>query len=154
MTPTTEIRFAYSKGFTLIELMIVVAIIAIISSIAYPNYSQFVTRGRLTDGQKILASYALAQERFFQNNNRYNTALNGTTCGISTSGSNYTSSDFTLSCSAANTSYTATLTGKTGGKVSGYVYTINDSGTRQTTQFKGVSKSGVNCWTTSETGSC
>ncbi|MDQ7989468.1 MAG: type IV pilin protein [Candidatus Dactylopiibacterium sp.] len=145
---------ATDSGFTLIELMIVVAIVAILASIAYPSYSQYIVRGRLTDGQKVLASYALAQEQYFQNNNRYSSAAGASGCGVSTSASAYATSDFTLACTAnSDTTYSATLTGNSGGKVAGYKYEIDDTGKRQTTQFHNATKS-LNCWIVSDSSSC
>ena len=135
------------KGFTLIELMVTVAIIGILASIALPSYSQYVIRARLTDGQKILSSYALAQEQYFQNNNRYATAADGTTCGVAVNG--YSTTDFGLGCAAtasaaAGNTYAATLTGRA--KASGYTYTITHTGAKATTQFANTTKSGLSCW--------
>ena len=59
-----------SKGFTLIELMIVVAIIAIIAAVAYPNYTQFVTRSKRTVGATALLQVADRQQQFFRCANR------------------------------------------------------------------------------------
>jgi type IV pilus assembly protein PilE len=62
-------------GFTLIELMIVVAIIAIIAAIAIPAYSDYVTRARRADGKTALLALQLAQEKYRANNPSY--AANG-----------------------------------------------------------------------------
>ncbi len=62
-----------NRGFTLIELMIVVAIVAIIAAIAYPNYTNHVLRTRRTDGKEFLMRIAAAQERYYTNFNRYAT---------------------------------------------------------------------------------
>ncbi len=51
------------KGFTLIEVMIVVAIIAIIAAIALPNYSQYVLRTHRADAQRVLLETAAEMER-------------------------------------------------------------------------------------------
>lgn len=64
-----------ARGFTLIEMMIVVAIIAIIAAVAYPNYTNFVMRGRRADGRELLMRIGAAQERFYTNNNRYTNNL-------------------------------------------------------------------------------
>lgn len=58
-------------GFTLIELMIVVAIIGIIATIAYPNYIEYVDRARRSDAQGALTGLSGAMERFYASNNTY-----------------------------------------------------------------------------------
>src|SRR5690554_6942881 len=60
-----------SKGFTLIEVMIVVAIIGILAAIAYPSYDEYVKRGNRTEGQALLMDVAARQERYFSQNNEY-----------------------------------------------------------------------------------
>jgi len=52
-------------GFTLIEILIVVVIIGVISAIAYPNYRNFVTEARRSEGQRLLLLAAAQQERFY-----------------------------------------------------------------------------------------
>ncbi len=59
------------KGFSLIELMIVVAVIAIIASIAIPSYERQVTKTRRTDGQSKLLEIMSKQERHYSLNNTY-----------------------------------------------------------------------------------
>jgi len=63
------------KGFTLIEVMIVVAIVAILAAIALPSYQRYVERTRRAEGREMLMRVAAAQERFFTNRNRYAEAL-------------------------------------------------------------------------------
>jgi len=60
-----------ANGFTLIEMMIVVAILAILASIAYYNYSKYAYRARRADGKEMLTRVASAQERYYTNFNRY-----------------------------------------------------------------------------------
>lgn len=52
-------------GFTLIEVMIVVVIIGILASIAYPSYNEYVKRGNRTEGQVFLSDAAARQERYY-----------------------------------------------------------------------------------------
>ena len=54
------------RGFTLIELMITVAIIAILAAVALPAYSTYVTRARITDAVKGLSEMRLKMEQYFQ----------------------------------------------------------------------------------------
>jgi type IV pilus assembly protein PilE len=58
-------------GFTLVELMVVVAIIAILAAFAVPAYSRYGYRARRTDGQELLLRIATAQERYYATYNRY-----------------------------------------------------------------------------------
>ncbi|MBX3692093.1 type IV pilin protein [Dokdonella sp.] len=60
-----------NRGFTLLELMIVVAIIAVLAALAYPSYTRYVERTRRADGRELLMRISAAQERFFTNRNRY-----------------------------------------------------------------------------------
>ncbi len=66
--PTTHAR---ADGFTLIELMITVAIVAILSAVATAAYTQYVRRAHLADGQKAMASAAVDLEAIFADKRRY-----------------------------------------------------------------------------------
>jgi len=59
------------RGFSLIELMVVVAIIAILAAIAIPAYGRYAFRARRADGQELLLRIANAQERYYAGNNHY-----------------------------------------------------------------------------------
>ena len=59
------------SGFTLIELMIVVAIVGILATIAYPSYTDYVIRGRIPDATSGLAAKRVQMEQFFQDNRTY-----------------------------------------------------------------------------------
>ena len=63
--------FKRQRGITLIELMVVVAIIAILSAIAAPMYANYVTESRRTTGQGQMTELAAVLERFFSDNNTY-----------------------------------------------------------------------------------
>lgn len=63
-----------NKGFTLIELMVVVTIIGILAAIAYPSYIEYIQRAYRAEGQALLTDLAARQERYYAQNNIYITA--------------------------------------------------------------------------------
>jgi type IV pilus assembly protein PilE len=63
------------RGFTLIELMIVVGIIALLAAIAYPSYTAQVTKGNRTEGKTAVLKTAQVLERYYTTNNTYTTNL-------------------------------------------------------------------------------
>jgi len=64
-----------NSGFTLIELMIVVAIIGIIGAVAFPSYDSYMKKSRRADAKVGLAKIVDRQERFYIQNNVYTTAF-------------------------------------------------------------------------------
>jgi len=66
------------RGFTLIELMIVVVVIAILAAIAYPSYTDYISRSRRTDAKSALTTAAQAMEKFYTERMTYNGAVIGT----------------------------------------------------------------------------
>lgn len=59
------------SGFTLIELMITVAILAIVAAVAIPAYTQYVDRGKRAEARTALLDIAARQERYYSNNRQY-----------------------------------------------------------------------------------
>ena len=63
------------SGITLLELMIVVAIVAIISAVAYPSYTQFVVKTKRATASAVLLQVADRQQQFFMDNKQYASKL-------------------------------------------------------------------------------
>jgi type IV pilus assembly protein PilE len=116
-----------SSGFTLIEVMIVIAIVAILASIAVPSYNDYLRRGQVQEAPSTLSNFRAQMEQYYQDNRNYGS---GTTCGIGNPVGKY----FQYSCTTAGQTYTATASPVgTGGLVAGLTYTINEQNSQQTT---------------------
>lgn len=78
MTPAriqrhTQARRALQCGVTLLELMIVVVIVGILASVAYPSYQNYILRSKRAEGKALLMDAAARQERYFADKNTYTT---------------------------------------------------------------------------------
>ena len=138
------------KGFTLIEVMIVVAIIGILAAIAVPAYGDYVIRARIPEATAMLASKRVQMEQYFQDNRSYDAAATACVADLA-------SANFTYTCNVPSASlYTITASGT--GAMSGFTYTINQSNVRTSTIASPAKASWQtatqNCWVTSKGQSC
>lgn len=138
-----------ASGFTLIELMVTVAIIAILASIALPSYSNYVIRGRIPQATNNLSTMRVQLEQHFQDNRTYVGA-----CEAGTVAPLPASDDFDYTCpTLTEDTFTVVATGT--GSMDGFVYTINESNARTTTAVKeGWGTAPVACWVTGSGGAC
>lgn len=130
----------FEAGFTLIEVMVTVAIIAIIASVAMPSYTAYVQRSKVPVALDSLSAYYTRMEQRFQDNGNYAAAG---ACAVAVP----TVANFTVTCELSNSGagFTATATGS--GSMTGYTYTINQLGVRVTTAHPKGTPS-TNCWST------
>jgi len=134
-TNTTKSR---SAGFTLIEIMIVVAIIGILASIALPAYQDYVKKGKAAEATSAVADAKVKMEQYFQDNRTY-------AGGPCPAAGQY----FTYGCVSDATSFTITATGSN--DMSNFEFTVNESNDK-TSKYDGTV--GGTCWLTSKSGSC
>lgn len=139
------------SGFTLIELMVVVAIVSILAAVAVPAYSDYVTRGKIPDATSNLATKRVKMEQFFQDSRSY---LLAPDCVADTTAS---PQNFNFSCSVQTaTAFTLQAVGKS--SMAGFTYTIDQSGAKTSTIVSpapsGWVAASTTCWITRKGGTC
>jgi type IV pilus assembly protein PilE len=105
-----------ARGFTLLELMVVVAIVALLAAIAYPIFTKQMLKAKRAEARKAIADLALREERYRIDHSSYgdcSAILSPTTCNNYNSGlSNYTVAVVAASLNATDYTITATPKGK------------------------------------------
>ena len=136
-------------GFTLIELMITVAIVAILAAVALPSYTQYVLRARITEAASSLSDMRLKMERFFQDNRTYVGA-----CQLNTVAPPPTSTpNFTYACTGlTGSAFLVTANGT--GSMAGFVFNIDQNNTQTTTGVPAGWTTSPSCWVLRKDGSC
>jgi type IV pilus assembly protein PilE len=130
-------RACTAVGFTLIELMIVVAVITILGSIAYPSYMSYTARSRRSDAQQLMQEIALKEGQYILDARSYTGTLgsaglninrSGWTCTVSCTNANYTISA-AVNNAATPPSYTITGT-PAGQQANDGTLTLSNTGAR------------------------
>lgn len=132
------------SGFSLIELMVVVAVIGILAAVAYPSYTEYIQRSRIADATAGLSDIRIRMERYFQDNRTY---AAGGECGVAMP----TVGSFEYVCEATDTTFLVTATG--GNAMSDFEFDVDQDNNRRTTKFPGVTST-QNCWMTKRGDSC
>jgi len=141
------------RGFTLIEVMVTVAIIGILCAIALPAYNDYIRRSRIPEATAVLAATQVRMEQWFQDAKSYYATGSASACGVTApAGGKY----FTFTCTPTSpTAYVLTAIGFS--PMLGFVYTIDQDGTKTTTitsTASGWPATSSNCWIVNRGGSC
>jgi prepilin-type N-terminal cleavage/methylation domain-containing protein len=149
----SRMRHRPTQGFTLIELMITVAIVAILAAIAYPNYRNYVIRGQLVDATQGLSAVRANMERYYQDNRSYTTGPTAPPCVTAPA----PSGRFNIDCAGAtDQAYTAEAIGAGGSNVAGFTFTVDQDGNQATIVAAPAPSAFLGCttaWVT-KTGGC
>ena len=144
------------QGFTLIEVMITVAIVAILSAIAIPAYSEYVVRARITEATNTLSDMRLKMERYFQDCRAYDSCGAGmpAACQLNTvAPPPAATAHFAFTCPVVTpTAYLVTATGS--GSMNGFIFNIDQANTRSTTGAPPGWVLSASCWVVKRDGSC
>jgi type IV pilus assembly protein PilE len=141
------------RGFTIVEVLVVIAIIGILAAVAVPAYQDYVMRGKLTEAFNGLADFRVRMEQFYQDRRRYDGGgLGG--CGVSAPTSKY----FEFFCdpgAAPSQTYTANAKGLAAHAMTGFDYQINEKNEAKTIGLgTGWSGAGNACWVRRKDGQC
>lgn len=148
----------HHAGFTLIEVMITVAIVAILATIALPSYNHYVIRGKLTEATSALADLRVKLEQSYQDNRHYSSTATACPSVAMPAAPAVKHFAFTCNWAAGNTNQFFTVTASNVanqglGAAGSYVFTINQANVRATTAFPGATVPKT-CWISKEGESC
>jgi type IV pilus assembly protein PilE len=151
-----------APGFTLIELMITIAIIAVLSAIALPNYTDYLRRGKIQEATSTLLSMRTKMEQYFQDNRSYTTP-GAPVLAPCTAGSSVpipAVKYFSITCPVLTATTYTIQADASDPSITGLRFTINEANVRATTVTSGspIEQAGytgnLNCWTIRKGGQC
>jgi len=138
------------RGFTLLESMIVLAVLAIMATIAIPSYDAHVKRSRILDAVNRLAEARARMEDYFLDQRAY---VDGAgRCAVQPAGR--PTDSFALGCEATATTFVYTARGLATKGMAAFVYTIDHSGAKSTLSVPGGWSRSPACWTIRKDGFC
>jgi type IV pilus assembly protein PilE len=142
-------------GFTLIEVMIVVAIVGILAAVAYPAYTDYILRGKIAEAISTLAQTRAKMEQYFLDNRTYAGSDAATLpCNAAELSAGKKHFDFACTNLGVGT-YDVTATGKAADGMGPFTYAINQANVRSST-ITGLSgwSGNATCWVTKKGGIC
>jgi len=139
-TITKNATLRSASGFTLIEIMIAVVVVAILTAIALPSYTDYMRRAKIAEATSSLSDLRLRAEKFFADNRTYqNAAANDVGFNETITGARY----FSYNCTSGNAqTFTCTATGVAGQGMGGFSYTINESNVRASNHSAALNAAG------------
>ncbi len=139
-----------AQGFTLVELMITVVIIAVLATIAVPSYTNYVKTGNAQEAPSNLLALKTQAEQYYADNPAK--GYKDFPCATPASATMFAYTCAYTPVTVPQDTITITATGITGKNIAGWTYTIDQSGARTSSGIDGAASS--TCWITRSNGSC
>jgi len=135
------------KGFTLLELMIAVAILSILAAIAYPSYMDQVQKTRRVDGKSAVLEVAMAEEQYYTKNKSYTDDLSELVIDAASQAGESKEGYYLLNLAATATTFsiTATATGPQINDIDCVTMSMNQLGEKTSTSGGGTAAEDQ-CW--------
>jgi type IV pilus assembly protein PilE len=154
------------RGFTLTELLIVVAIVGILAAVALPSYTDYLRRGKIAEATSSLSDLRVKLEQFYQDNRHYGSTAVACTVAMPNPATLQVRF-FTFTCNwgagGTNQFYTITATGGIAGgdqSMAGFIFTINEQNVKTTAITAGSTAAiagwtgNPNCWAIRRPNQC
>jgi type IV pilus assembly protein PilE len=149
------VRSRKVSGFTLIEVMVTVAVVGILAAIAFPNYTAYVQRSKIVDGVTKMGDFRSQLEKFFLDNRRYPTVAGGAICGPMPLWLVTSADKFTITCNTpSDITYLIRADGIPAEGMAGFAYTVDQAGVKTTVALPPNWKFTVGCWVVRKDGAC
>ena len=142
---------AARAGFTLIEILVELAIAAVLVAIAVPSYGDYLRRARIVEAAARLADHHARMEQFFLDHRRYDDGAGN--CGQAPPRASAADA-FGIACTASPNAYVVTATGVAGKGMAGFVYAIDEANFRRTNAVPDGWVANAQCWVIRRDGTC
>ena len=139
-----------SRGFTLIEVMVTVAIVAILAAVALPMYNDYIIRGHIPQATNGLSDMRIKLEQYFQDSRTYAGA-----CANGAPAAPPANPDFTFTCTIAANGMSYELKAEGKGTMNGFTYELNEANVKKTSHTPSSSwGTSDTCWVIAKGGRC